>query len=118
MIDLIATQRVIADLVLDDEVRGQWERDPTGFARSRLGPAEAAMIAGIDPAGLRAMAQSHATKKARFDELHAAHHAFEDAKLERRTGIPHVHGQPVDPGDPSHTHTHDGHTHTHGEGGS
>jgi len=112
VIDIVATQRVIVDLVLDDEVRQQWESDPTGFAQSRLGAAEAAMIAGLDPVGIRAMAESNAGKKVRFDHLHAVHHAFEDAKLERLTGIPHVHGQPVGPDRHSHEgHSHDGHSH-------
>ena len=33
MIDVVATQRVVVDLVLDDEVREQWESDPTGLRR-------------------------------------------------------------------------------------
>jgi hypothetical protein len=117
VIDVVATQRVVMDLVLDDEVRQQWERDPTGFARSRLDPVEAAVIAGIDPVGMRAMARSNEAKKVRFDHLHAVHHAYEDAKLERLTGVPHDHGQPVVPGAHTHDHDHghgsDGHTHDH-----
>jgi hypothetical protein len=113
VIDVVATQRVVMDLVLDDEVRQQWESDPTGFARARLGPLEAAMIAGIDPVGMRAMARSNEAKKVRFDHLHAVHHAYEDAKLERLTGIPHDHGVPVVPGTHSHTHDHGSGAHTH-----
>ena len=43
------------------------------------------MIAGLDPAGLAAMAASHQAKRARFDYLHALHHAYEDAKAEGRS---------------------------------
>ena len=41
------------------------------------------MIAGLDPRGLEAMSRSHEAKKARFDYLHALHHAYEDAKAEK-----------------------------------
>jgi hypothetical protein len=117
VIDVVAAQQVLADLVLDDDARNEWESDPTAYARSRLGPAEAAMIAGLDPVGIRAMAQSHAVKKERFDFLHQVHHAYEDAKAER-AGHAHEHG----PDGHTHEHgadghTHDGHTHEHGADG-
>ena len=109
MIDIVATQRVLADLVLDDDVRREWESDPRAYAQARLQPAEAAMIAGLDPRGLEAMSRSHEAKKQRFDYLHAKHHAYEDAKAEQAG---HDHG----PDGHSHDHDHgpDGHTHDHG----
>jgi len=115
--DIVATQRVLADLVLDDEARRLWERDPMAFAAARLQPAEAAMIAGLDPRGLEAMSRSHEAKKARFDHLHALHHAYEDAKAEK-AGLAPSHSH--DHGPDGHTHDHDhgpdGHTHDHDHG--
>jgi len=114
--DIVATQRVLADLVLDDEVRRQWASDPTAFAAARLQPAEAAMIAGLDPRGLEAMSRSHEAKKARFDFLHARHHAYEDAKAEKAGLAPthsHDHGPDGHTHDHDHDHGPDGHTHDH-----
>jgi hypothetical protein len=114
VIDLVASQRVLADLVLDDELRREWESDPTAFASARLAPREAAMIAGLDPRGLEAMSRSHEAKKARFDFLHARHHAYEDAKAEQAG----VHSHDHDHGPDGHTHDHDhDHGHDHGPDG-
>jgi len=117
VIDVVATQRVLVDLVLDDEHRREWAKDPTAFAAARLQPVEAAMIAGLDPRGLEAMSRSHVAKRARFDHLHARHHAYEDAKAER-TGGGHGHDHTHGPDGHVHDHTHgpDGHVHDHTHG--
>ncbi len=115
MIDIVATQRVIVDLVLDDELRREWQRDPSAFTAVRLQPAEAAMIAGLDPRGLEAMSRSHVAKRARFDHLHARHHAYEDAKAER-VGDGHGHSHGPDGHSHSHSHGPDDHSHDHSHG--
>jgi len=94
--DVIATQRVVADLLLDPEARQAWDHDPHGFASARLaGTDEAAMVARLQPAGIEAAALSHVVKKARFDHLHRLHHAHEDRQNARRAeaaGHDHSHG--------------------------
>jgi len=108
--DVVGAQRAVAELVLDPEARAAWRADPAGWA-SGLDPDVAAMIARLDPAGLEAMAASHAVKKDRFDELHKRHHDYEDAKAARRAAHDHDHGH-------DHPHDHDhGHPHDHGSPG-
>jgi len=64
------------------------------------------MISRLDPAGIEAMAASHAAKKERFDELHKRHHDYEDAKAARRAAVGGSHEH-------EHDHDHD-HDHDHG----
>jgi hypothetical protein len=110
MRDVIATQRVIASLLLDDAARREWEADPSGFASARLAGEEAAMVAGLDRAGVEAMTRSHLVKKERFDYLHKLHHQYEDRKAAERAASAHPH--PAD-----HDHDHQaGHPHHHGDG--
>lgn len=105
--DIIATQRVVADLLLDPEARRAWEDDPHGFASARLtGADDAAMVARLQPAGIEAAALSHVVKKARFDHLHRLHHEHEDRQNARRAELD----------GPGHDHDHDhggGHDHPH-----
>jgi len=88
--DVVATQQIVADLLIDPEARRAWEADPAGFASERLGQGdEAAMVASLDPAGVAAAARSHVVKKERFDYLHRLHHEHEDRKAARATGDHH-----------------------------
>jgi hypothetical protein len=122
MNDVVGLQRVVADLILDDNERRQWEADPTGYASRRLPAPAARALARLDPVGFRAMARSHSAKKERFDHLHRLHHEYEDQKAARRAAAAghthegHSHHDHDHPHDHDHDHTHD-HTHDHDHGG-
>ncbi|HUO49085.1 MAG TPA: hypothetical protein VMU09_09650 [Acidimicrobiales bacterium] len=109
MNDVVATQRVVADLVLDEHERRAWASDPAAYAAARLGPDEAAMVAGLDPRGIEAMALSHTVKRERFDFLHRAHHDHERTKAARAAGSHHDH---------DHDHDHDNDHHHHDQAAS
>jgi hypothetical protein len=83
---------------MDDDARGAWRADPTGYSFARLDGDAATMVAGLDPVGLEAMAQSHLTKKDRFDYFHRLHHEH----LDRQAGLAHTHADGT-------THAHEDH---------
>lgn len=100
MRDIVAAQRAVASLILEENERAAWRDDPQGWAAARLEPDAAAMIAGLSPRGVEAMAMSYLGKKDRFDYLHKVHHDYEHLKEARAAGA-------------AGSHTHDGHPHTH-----
>jgi len=117
--DVIATQRVIATLLLDEDERMAWQSDPSGYAATRLPPEEAAMIARLDPLGMAAMTHSHLVKKERFDYLHRLHHEHMDRQA-ASAGVGHLGDGHAH--DDSHTDGHtnghmNGHGHDHDAGG-
>jgi len=103
MNDVVAAQRAVASLVRDEPERAAWRDDPQGWAAAHLDGSAAAMVAGLSPRGVEAMARSYLGKKARFDELHERHHAYEHLKEERARANRHDH---------AHDHAHD-HPHSH-----
>lgn len=75
MTDVVATQRLVVDLLLDGETRREWSADPEGFASARAGDARGAgMLAALSRTGVEAAALSNSLKKDRSDTSHRLRH--------------------------------------------
>ena len=70
MTDVAAAQAAVAELLLDDGALESWRADRQAFASTRLAPAAAAMVAGLDARGFGATAAVVRAKGAR--ERHRA----------------------------------------------
>lgn len=69
------SQRVLVEILLDEDARRSWAAAPQAYAAARLEhDAEIEMVAGLDPRGIAAAASSLVEKEAKWNHFHDLGH--------------------------------------------